>query len=100
MDEAKVSKYRLSSKYKDYSLTHLMSYCAHFANEMLQLQFVCHSLGAEALTTTKYHAEYAEEGVEYSWGAAKALYRRHPLVSKKGRLTLTRLLQHAFPGMC
>ena len=76
-----------------------MSNCADFVNEMSQLQFVCHSLGAEALTTTKYHAKYAGKGVEYSWGAAKALYWRHPLVSKKGRLTLTRLLQHAFPGM-
>jgi hypothetical protein len=46
-DEAKVSEYRL------------MNSCAGFMNEMLQLQFVCHSLGAEALTTTKYHAKYA-----------------------------------------
>jgi len=59
VDEAKVSGYRLSSNDKDYSLTHLMSSCADFGNEMLQLQFVCHSLGAEALTTTKYHAKYA-----------------------------------------
>ena len=37
-------------------------------------EFVCQSLGTEALITTKYHAEYAGEGVEYSWGAAKAVY--------------------------
>ena len=71
MDEAKVSGYRLSLNDNDYSLTHLMSSCADFGNEMLQLQFVCHSLGAEALTTTKYHAEYAGEDVKYSWGRQK-----------------------------
>ena len=35
------------------------------------------------MITTKYHAEYAGEGVEYSWGFSKALYRRHPLAQKK-----------------
>ena len=42
-------------------------------------------LGAKALTTTKYHAEYAGEGIEYLWGAAKAIYRRYPLTSKRGK---------------
>ena len=37
----------------------------------------------EASITTKYHAEYAGEGIEYSWGASKAVYRRYPLASKK-----------------
>jgi hypothetical protein len=56
-----------------------------FANEKTQLEFVCQSLGMEALITTKYHAEYAGEGIEYSWGAAKAVYQRYPLASKKGK---------------
>ncbi len=56
-----------------------------FANEKTQLEFVCQSLGTEALITTKYHAEYAGEGIEYSWGAAKVVYRRYPLASKKGK---------------
>jgi len=38
-------------------------------NEKSQLEYVCESLGVEALITTKYHAEYAGEGIEYSWGA-------------------------------
>ena len=47
--------------------------------------FVANIDQAEALITTKYHAEYAGEGIEYSWGAAKAMYRRYPLASKKGK---------------
>jgi hypothetical protein len=37
------------------------------------------------LITTKYHAEYAGEGIEYSWGLSKAMYRKKPLESKKGK---------------
>ena len=37
------------------------------------------------MITTKYHAEYAGEGIEYSWGLSKAMYRKYPLVSKKGK---------------
>ncbi len=43
------------------------------------------SHGTEALITTKYHAEYAGEGIEYSWDAAKAAYRHYSLASKKGK---------------
>ena len=49
-----------------YSLTTLMESCTDFKNEMSQLEFVCHSLGCKALITTKYHAEFAGEGIEYS----------------------------------
>jgi hypothetical protein len=52
----------------------MLETCTDFANEMTQLEFVCQSLGTEALITTKYHAEYAGEDIEYSWGAAKAVY--------------------------
>jgi hypothetical protein len=91
VDEAKVSQYRLSSDDKDYSLTHLMSNCADFVNEMLQLQFVCHSLGAEALTTTKYHA-YAGEGVKYSWGGGKSTLLETSTCLKKGKTNFDALV--------
>jgi hypothetical protein len=69
----------------EYSLTTLMSNCTDFKNEVSKLEFVCHSLGCKALITTKYHAEFAGEGIEYSWGVSKAMYRKYPLVSKKGK---------------
>ena len=70
---------------KDYSLSILMGSCTDFANKKLQLEYVCQSLGVEALITTKNHAKYAGEGIEYSWGASKAVYRRYLLACKKGK---------------
>ena len=35
------------------------------------------------IITTKYHAEYAGEGIEYTWGLMKCFYRRQPLSQKK-----------------
>ena len=67
------------------SLRHMMQSCTDFANEVSQLEHVAHCLGAHVIITTKYHAEYAGEGVEYSWGFSKSVYRRHPLAAKKGK---------------
>ncbi len=76
----------------EYSLSVLMGRCTDFANEKTQLEFGCKSLGMEALITTKYPAEYAGEGIEYSWGASKAVYRKSPLTSKKGKEYVDKLV--------
>ena len=44
------------------------------------------------IITTKYHTEYAGEGIEYSWGYSKSLYQRHPLAAKKGRYNFIKLV--------
>ena len=75
-----------------YSLSVLMGRCTDFSNEKSQLEFVCQSLGIEALITTKYHTEYTGEGIEYSWGALKTVYRRYPLASKKGKENFDKLV--------
>ncbi|KAL7523118.1 hypothetical protein ACHAXR_000032, partial [Thalassiosira sp. AJA248-18] len=62
-----------------------MQACHDFQNEVSQLEHVARSLGSRVIITTKYHAEYAGEGVEYTWGFSKSVYRRHPLAAKKGR---------------
>jgi hypothetical protein len=59
---------------KEYSLGNLLETCTNFANKKTQLEYVCGSLGVKVLITTKYHAEYAGEGIAYSWGTAKAIY--------------------------
>lgn len=64
----------------EYSLTTLMEDCTDFKHDMSQLKFVCHSLGCNTLITTQYHAEFAGEGIEYSWGLSKATYRKYPLI--------------------
>ncbi len=76
----------------EYSLSVLMGRCTDFANEKSQLEFVCQSLGIEALITTKYHTEYTGEGIEYSWGALKTVYQRYPLASKKGKENFDKLV--------
>ncbi len=70
---------------EELSLEHLMSGCTDFINEVSQLEYVCEQLGVRALFTTKYHAEMAGEGVEYSWAHSKNLYRRTALRVKKGK---------------
>jgi len=59
---------------KEYSLGNLLEACTDFANEKSQLEYVCGCLGVKVVITTKYYAEYAGEGIEYSWGAAKAIH--------------------------
>jgi hypothetical protein len=91
IDETKTSQYKkvvtddAGFPVKEFSLAMMLESCIDFANEKTQLEFVCESHGAEALITTKYQAEYAGEGIEYSWGAAKSIYRCYPLASKKGK---------------
>jgi hypothetical protein len=69
-----------------------MGSCSDFADEKSQLEYVCQSLGVKALITTKYHTKYAGEGIEYSWGASKAVYRKYPLACKKGKANFDSLV--------
>ena len=67
------------------SLLHMMESCSDFASEVSQLEHVAESLGAKVIITTKYHAEYAGEDVEYSWGFYRCVYCRFSLAENKGR---------------
>ena len=42
---------------REYSLSILMGSCTDFVNKKSQLEYVCQSLGVEALITMKYHAK-------------------------------------------
>jgi hypothetical protein len=75
------------------SLKCLMACCLDFAEaERTALQHVGDELGAAVIITPKFHAELAGEGVEYSWGISKGVYRRKPLQSKKGKESFRRLV--------
>ena len=50
----------------EFSLLYILENYTDFANEISQLEYVGKSLGIRVLITTKYHAEYAGEEVEYS----------------------------------
>ena len=71
----KMKKYKAITKDKvtkkemrHFSLLTMLKLQQDFANEVSQLEYVAQSLGARVIITTKYHAEYAGEGIEYSWG--------------------------------
>ncbi len=44
-------------------------------------------MGVEVDQSMKSHPELAGEGIEYSWGQAKSVYRRAKLAQKKVRRT-------------
>jgi len=74
---SKWSEYRVRKEDNDgqliphLSLHHMMECCDDFANEISQLEHIGQCLGVCVVITTKYHAEYAREGIEYSWGLSK-----------------------------
>jgi len=68
---------------ESYSLLFLLSTSLDFAAEETALQHVGCKIGVLVSITPKFHAEIAGEGIEYSWGVAKGVYRREPLESKK-----------------
>ena len=55
-------------------------------------QYLGQQLGVSVIITPKFHAELAGEGVEYSWGIAKGMYRRKPLISQKSKETFKKLV--------
>jgi len=63
----------------------ILANCADFQNELSALQALGKDIGVVVDSTPKYHPELAGEGIEYSWGHAKGVYRRTPLAQKKGR---------------
>lgn len=65
------------------SLFELISSCADFENEETLLQTKAQEMGVLVDRTPKCHCELAGEGIEYSWGCAKNLYRRQPLKTKR-----------------
>ena len=79
---------------KEFSLVYMMGSCPDFQNEVCQLAHIGKELGVRVIITTKYHAEYAGEGIEYTWGFSKSYYRRQPLVKKKGKEKFLELFNH------
>ena len=82
-------KRTLKSTCEQYSLTHLLSKCTDFKEEKTDIDQMCEELSSKydysvnILFTPKFHCELAGEGIEYSWGASKRLYRREPLHKKR-----------------
>lgn len=65
------------------SLVCIMAACSDFKQEKSILQYIGDAYHATVKFTPKYHCELAGEGIEYSWGFAKCIYRRIPHSEKK-----------------
>jgi len=80
VDESKLQCYKIKvlddsgEIVPQFSLEYMVQNCPDFLDEMSQLEHVYQQLGSTAVITTKFHAEYAGEGVEYSWGYSKSIY--------------------------
>ena len=95
IDDGKLDKYTMDPSTdadgeiiegaEEWSFRILMASCLDFAQELTALQHVGSELGVSVIITPKFHCELAGEGIEYSWGVSKSLYRRKPLISKKGK---------------
>ena len=59
--------------------------CTDFLNKKTCLMYLGECLGVQVDRSTKCHPEMAGEGIEYSWGRAKSVYRRAKLADKKGK---------------
>ena len=78
-----VKKDDFGVKQNDKSLKYLLKNCVDFAEEESLLQTNARKMGVLVDRTPKCHAKIAGEGIEYSWGVSKCLYRKYPLKSKK-----------------
>jgi hypothetical protein len=101
IDLQNVKKYRKDSKTQDldadgklkeelkpFILSHLLRSCPDFASEKSALQKLAEAISTDDYNvsiefTPKYHCEIAGEGIEYSWGFIKKIYRRAPLMAKR-----------------
>jgi hypothetical protein len=63
-----------------------MESCLDFTNEITELQL----MGVRVISTTKFHAEMAGEGIEYLWGVSKSWYCSKPLKLKSDPKLITK----------
>ncbi len=75
-------------------LCHLMAEWMYFKNEEeTALQYLGTQLGVRVELMSKFHAELAGEGVEYSRAHAKSFYRQNPVSRKRGRENFKELVR-------
>ena len=88
IDESRLDDYAIIKKDyagavdKELSLQCIMESCLDFADEMTELQSMGEKMGVRVISTTKFHAGMAGEGIEYLWGVVKSWYHFKPLHKK------------------
>ena len=82
----------------DFSLGVLMASCLDFANEITEMEAKGETMGIRVISTTKFHAELAGEGIEYAWACVKGWYRAQTLSSKKTKNSFHQLVKKTCLG--
>ena len=102
---------QLTEDGKRFCMEYLLRNCTDFKNELNDLEHLAKdlSIGRAAnnvgvMFTPKFHCELAGEGVEYSWGASKRIYRKLPLSKKRSYSNFEHQVKKALScvnvGMC
>jgi hypothetical protein len=104
IDESNLHEYQVLRKddegevIDDFSLDVLMASCLDFADEITEMEARGETMGIRVVSTTKFHAELAGEGIEYAWACAKGWYRAQPLNSKKTKNSFHELVKKTCLG--
>ena len=78
----------LTDKGEHYSLNALLMKCIDFRTKVTDLKHLAKELSTShhlisILFIPKFHCEFADDGIAYSWGASKRYYRKQLLSKKK-----------------
>jgi hypothetical protein len=82
----------------DYSLDVLMASCLDFADEITEIEARGETMGIRVVSTTKFHAELAGEGIEYAWACVKGWFQAQPLNLKKTKNSFHELVKKTCLG--
>ena len=79
---------KLTEEGENYSLNALLMKCTDFRTEVTDLEHLAREISTvhqliSILFTPKFHCEFADDGIAYSWGASKRYYRKQPFSKKK-----------------
>ena len=80
-----IVQYTRNHKDPKYNLVQIMASCQDFLEETNLLQDTLIKRGIVIIKSPKCHAELAGEGIEYTWGFVKNIYRRLPLSHKQSK---------------
>ena len=86
---------------KQFSLKFILKNCSDFKNEKTDLEHLCNDLSEGCINkigilfTPKFHCEIAGEGIEYSWGVSKRIYRKYSFQEKRSFQNFVKLVKES-----
>ena len=75
-------------------MLYIMEQCIYFSEDDIQLQYIGRKLGSTVDRNPKCHPEFSGEGIGYSLGSTKLLYRMTKLKYKRGKEKKLKSVRH------